>query len=141
MAICSFSLFLPLPFPQHWCFRFSYMETCVGALSLFRAASYSIVSGLHFIFPFSVDDPRWLFCFCQLGIRPHDKSRDKQHLSLESMPGSRIAVSCVGFFFPPGRSWLVSKVAVLLDIPISECLASVSPFCHPVQIQGVYACA
>lgn len=116
------------------------MEACVGALSLFRAASYSIVSGLRFIFPFSVDDPRWLFRFCQVGIKPHHKSRDKQH-SLESMPGSRIAVSCVGFFFSPGRSWLVSKVAVLLDIPIGECLVSVSPFCHPVQIQGVHACA
>lgn len=51
------------PRPQHWCFRFSYTEVCVGAVSLFRAASYSIVSGLHFIFPFLVDDIGWLFAF------------------------------------------------------------------------------
>lgn len=63
MAFCSLSMFLPLPSPQHWCFRFSYMEACVGALSLFRAASYSIVSGLRFIFPFSLMTLGGFFAF------------------------------------------------------------------------------
>lgn len=60
MVFCSLSLFLPHPTPSIGVlFRF-YTVICVCALSLFRAASYSTVSGLHFISLCSVDATGWL---------------------------------------------------------------------------------
>lgn len=60
MTFCSLWLFLLHPAPSIGALG---SPTRRRALSLFRAASYSIVSGLYFIFPFSVDDIGWLFAF------------------------------------------------------------------------------